>query len=264
MYSPGSPQHDPRDRPSAYGDAWHPAEPDASARAEAGAEAEPAAGGTRKLAAGIVLAVLLLALGAIAKTHGIAHLQLRVDRHIALDDRAGAVTGFAKFMTTIGQPDIGAVLMILVPVVLFLLRRRLTALRVFCVIAGALALTTVAKTLIHEPRPPKALWAMAPDGTWSFPSGHATTSTALAIALVTVVGVSARRRLAVVVGTVFVLLVAASRVYLGDHYPLDVVGGILAGLSAGLIVAGLAALPALRPALRRLDASGGSGRRRAD
>lgn len=274
MYGSGSPNPAYGDRSNTRRDVWRPAEQPAgrrpSDRETAGAysrDEEPPSGSGAKLAIGIALAVLVLALGVIAKTHGIATLQLRVDRHIALDDRDGALTAFAKVMTTIGQPAIGAGLMIVVPAVLFLLKRRLVALRVFCVIAGALALTTVVKSLIHEHRPPQALWAYPPDGTWSFPSGHATTSTALAIALVIIVGASARRRLAIAVGVVFALLVCWSRVYLGDHYPLDVTAGVLAALSAGFVVAGLAALPAVRPLLRRLDASGGAsgsgGRRRA-
>jgi membrane-associated phospholipid phosphatase len=44
-------------------------------------------------------------------------------------------------------------------------------------------------------------------------------------------------------------------VYLGDHYPLDVLGGMLCALAAALVVSGLAALPVIQPYLRRLEAT---------
>jgi hypothetical protein len=47
--------------------------------------------------------------------------------------------------------------------------------------------------------------------------------------------------------------VAASRFYLGDHYPLDVAGSLLCAAAAAFVVTGLAALPALQPRLRRLE-----------
>jgi membrane-associated phospholipid phosphatase len=52
---------------------------------------------------------------------------------------------------------------------------------------------------------------------------------------------------------VYAVAVAASRVYLGDHYPLDVLGSMLCALAAAFVVTGLAALPALQPWLRRLQ-----------
>jgi undecaprenyl-diphosphatase len=76
--------------------------------------------------------------------------------------------------------------------------------------------------------------------TYSFPSGHATTSFACAATL-------ARFAPRNVVALLYLLaaLISFSRVYVGVHYPLDV----LAGAALGLVVAtGLRTLPA---ALRR-------------
>jgi undecaprenyl-diphosphatase len=67
----------------------------------------------------------------------------------------------------------------------------------------------------------------------SMPSGHATTAFAGALILSLLVGrwVPALFALAV--------LVAASRVYVGVHYPLDVVAGAALGLAAGLAAAAI-------------------------
>jgi membrane-associated phospholipid phosphatase len=65
------------------------------------------------------------------------------------------------------------------------------------------------------------------------------------------------RYAAVVLGGLYAVAVAASRVYLADHYPLDVLGGMLCALAAAFAVTGLAALPAVQPWLRRLDTRSG-------
>jgi membrane-associated phospholipid phosphatase len=217
--------------------------------------------GVPKLIAGAALTVLVLVLGIIAKTRPVAGFDLRVDRHIALHDRTSLLTALARAATTIATPEtIGVGLMILIPVILVLARRRLDALRVFCMLAGAFALAETGKKLINEHRPPAALQAMKADSGASYPSGHATTAAVLAVAVIVIATTVAGRRAAIVLGILYALAVAASRVYLADHYPVDVVGGMLCAVAAGFVVAGLAALPALQPHLRRLDPRSGGHR----
>jgi membrane-associated phospholipid phosphatase len=75
-------------------------------------------------------------------------------------------------------------------------------------------------------RPPTA----ERDDGFSFPSTHAVSAFAVAAAL----GMQARQlRLALFAGA---SLVAASRVVLGEHYPIDVVGGSLLGMAVGALV----------------------------
>ena len=80
-----------------------------------------------------------------------------------------------------------------------------------------------------EPRP-----LVHPPSSGSFPSGHA----AAAFACATVIA-WASPRLAVPVYVV-AALVAWSRVYVGVHYPLDVLGGAVLGVLVGAAVAFLA------------------------
>jgi undecaprenyl-diphosphatase len=207
-----------------------------------------------RLLAGLGLCALVLLVGVVAKAGPAARWGLRADEHVAAHDRSGVLTAVAKFASDIGQPEtIGVGLMLLVPVVLLVMRRRVDAARVFCMFAGAFALAEVGKRLIAEHRPPAALQLVAADSGASFPSGHAATAAVLAVALTVIARTFAWRAAALVLGGLYAVVVAASRVYLGDHYPLDVLGGMLCALAAAFVVTGLAALPALQPWLRRLE-----------
>jgi undecaprenyl-diphosphatase len=93
----------------------------------------------------------------------------------------------------------------------------------------------------------RTLEACPAPGDWSFPSNHAAIAAAAAVALLFV-----SRRLAVV-AIVAALAMGASRVWVGAHYPHDV----LAGLAVGTLVAAAAMLAARRQAktlARRLTA----------
>ena len=68
--------------------------------------------------------------------------------------------------------------------------------------------------------------------TSSFPSGHAASSAAGAYALTRLVPTASRVLWPVA------LVVATSRIYLGLHYPLDVVVGWVIGLAGGVFVTG--------------------------
>jgi YegS/Rv2252/BmrU family lipid kinase len=92
--------------------------------------------------------------------------------------------------------------------------------------------TTGIKLLIGRDRPP---WQSTVDilTSHSFPSGHASSVTALAGIVMLLVGMLVRRsgvrRLVYVLAVLVVVLVCLDRVYLGRHYPSDVIGGVLLG-----------------------------------
>ena len=104
-------------------------------------------------------------------------------------------------------------------------------------LAAALAITTAASlvTLLKEAfdraRPPVADPGLDPVGvvpaSASFPSGHAATAFAAAVAIALVYPRLGRPLVALAV------VVALSRVYLGVHYVLDVAAGTLLGIAVG-------------------------------
>ena len=108
---------------------------------------------------------------------------------------------------------------------------------------GGLLLSTVLKELFDRPRP-TVVPHLSYVSTSSFPSGHSMLSAVVYLTLGTILArlVEQRRLKVYFVGMALLLsfLVGVSRVYMGVHYPTDV----LAGWSAGLVWALLCGLVA--------------------
>jgi undecaprenyl-diphosphatase len=106
-------------------------------------------------------------------------------------------------------------------------RRREAAFFVIAVV-GANALNEAMKLVFHRPRP-EAYFGYELPFTYSFPSGHSFVSFCFYLALAEMVMEAhwpLGRRLAVwSVVALLVLAIGFSRVYLGVHYPSDVLGG---------------------------------------
>lgn len=97
-------------------------------------------------------------------------------------------------------------------------------------IAGAAAIHTAIKLAIHRPRPAELFHTGA--SAFSFPSGHSTANTVLYgfLAFLIAIGVRPAWRIPVVfAATLIALLIAFSRLYLGDHWFSAVTGGLAFG-----------------------------------
>jgi membrane-associated phospholipid phosphatase len=96
--------------------------------------------------------------------------------------------------------------------------------------AGSALLNLATKHYFQRDRP--ALWdSIAPETTFSFPSGHAMGSMTLAAVLVLLAWPTRGRWPVLVLALAFTGLVGVSRLYLGVHYPSDVLGGWAAGMA---------------------------------
>ncbi|WP_417215614.1 phosphatase PAP2 family protein [Arthrobacter sp.] len=187
--------------------------------------------------AAVVLYALALVLGLWAKGSGRFSGELGWD--IALShDRSGPLTAGALWINTALQPAGGVVILGAACLLLWSRRGLHTVLAFGSTACAAWLPAAMGKVLIDRPRPPLTVThALVPElGTDSFPSGHTELAAALVLAAVLVIATSGRHRLLIgVAGGAFVLVVAASRLYLGVHYPSDVLGSLLVATAGALL-----------------------------
>lgn len=114
-------------------------------------------------------------------------------------------------------------------------KRRAEALQLAAAVMGAVWLNLTLKLFFQRQRPD--LWTtIITEQSLSFPSGHAMVSAALATALVLLFWRTAWRWPVVGIAIAYIGLVGLSRMYLGVHYPTDVMAGWTAGAAVALAV----------------------------
>lgn len=185
--------------------------------------------------------LLLLFAGVLLPLWGFAELADEVreqegfffDEPILLAANAMARSGFDQlflFFSAIGY-EYGVVPVDIAVVLALGLRRRYRE-SLFAAIAtgGSALLNIAAKQFFARDRP--SLWeSIAPEHNYSFPSGHAMGSMTLALVLLALAWPTRWRWPLLAAMALFVPMVGLSRVYLGVHYPSD----ILAGWTAALV-----------------------------
>lgn len=132
--------------------------------------------------------------------------------------------GLAVFFTIVGNtwPMVGTGLLVLFGL---LARRHRRAAWVFLLsVGGSMLLTQVTKALVMRPRP--HWWAsIRPEHTYSFPSGHAMDTAAVATALAFLAWRHRSQWWVWTLAPAFSLAVGWARMYLGVHNPSDVLAG---------------------------------------
>jgi undecaprenyl-diphosphatase len=95
---------------------------------------------------------------------------------------------------------------------------------------GSTIINRTTKEIMHRARP--QLWdSPAPELDYAFPSGHAMTSMTLVVVLVILTWGSIWSWIILVLGSLFVLAIAWTRLYLGVHFPSDIFAGWMVSIA---------------------------------
>ena len=154
---------------------------------------------------------------------------LQIQQHLRTD----MLTPLMKFVTFLGN---GGWFWILCAVVLLAIpkTRKTGYAAVLSLIFGVIVTNLLLKNIVARPRPFAEIEALIPliakPTDFSFPSGHTTASFAVALVMLRIlpkkIGIPA---------VVLAALVAFSRLYLGVHYPTDVLVGFVVALVGSLL-----------------------------
>lgn len=145
----------------------------------------------------------------------------------------GVLDGFWVFITHLGD---GGYLWIAIGVALLLFKKtRAVGISVLLALLINLCITNISlKNIIARPRPfhvnPELMTLIKHPSSFSFPSGHTSGSFTAALVLFHLmpkkIGVPA---------VVLATMIGFSRMYVGVHYPTDVLGGIVVGIIASTV-----------------------------
>jgi undecaprenyl-diphosphatase len=143
-----------------------------------------------------------------------------------------AITFALRAATFIGSGEVLWPLGVVVAIWLVWTGRRREAARFALTVLGADLADEVLKLVFHRHRP-EAWFGFPLPESYSFPSGHSFLSSVFYFMLATLVmrpeWTAWTRGAAYAATLLFVLSVGFSRIYLGVHYPSDVLGGFMAG-----------------------------------
>ncbi len=184
-----------------------------------------------RLAAGLAAAAVALFLFTLLAREMSEGDTMRVDtaiRHAVHGLASPRLTAVVWAATELGSPAVIVLGTLVASAVFLRLARTRAAILLLITMAGAEALDQLLKLFFHRPRP-LPFFDIPPPASYSFPSGHAFASFCFYGVLGALIGVRVERRwvkvaLWVAAGLV-IAAVGFSRVYLGVHYPSDVLAG---------------------------------------
>lgn len=187
------------------------------------------------LVTGAVGVVCVLALGLLARSFaGLVPFVVGVNAA-----HSGVADALALVFAGVAEPfGVAAILVIFCSVVAWRTKRVATAVIAVAIVGLTWLSTSAVKLVIDRPRPDWALVThhiVAMESNSSFPSAHVVFAASLATAVMLLAWHSAARYWAMGFGLAFVIAMAAARIYVGVHDPIDVAAGAVYGISMTLL-----------------------------
>ena len=150
-------------------------------------------------------------------------------------------------VTALGSVVVVATVILVATAFLWFTHRRAAILLLWGAVAGSVFLNLILKRIFERPRPTLFEWRTEYVGFSSFPSGHAMVSmvvyTILAYLIIDLDPPRQVKHTTVALAAIIITLVGLSRVYLGVHYPTDILAGYAVGFAwASLCAFGLRAV----------------------
>ena len=192
---------------------------------------------------GALLAIVAGVWGLVALTDNVVegdtqHFDGRVIRWFAAHRGPQWLQDVGRDLTALGGVTVLTLVTFAVVGFLMISRKRGAAILMAVAVVGGLAIGSTIKHFVDRPRPPRQYQA-AYVFTASFPSGHSMLSAVTYLTLGALLAQVIERRVlklyVLSVAVIVTFLVGLSRVYLGVHWPTDVLAGWTAGLVWALI-----------------------------
>lgn len=189
-------------------------------------------------AAGVVLAVIVSGMVLTSST-GWTSVEMGVLRQVNVAHTA-QLDWVALGLNWLFGPAVATVLVVLgMGSVLLTTRRPRAAIQFLLIVVIPVLGTDAIKLLVHRARPDIAslphILVLEPGGL-SFPSGHTSFAACFLLGFIVVAAGQWWRPLLIGSAAAVVLITAASRIYLGVHYPSDVVASIVYSIAAVALV----------------------------
>ncbi|WP_414514835.1 phosphatase PAP2 family protein [Nostoc sp. PCC 9305] len=135
----------------------------------------------------------------------------------------------AVTLATIGLPGTAMLILGAIALILLLQKRWRSLAYLLTASAGSVIINRTAKQLMHRVRP--QLWeSIAPESSFAFPSAHAMTSVTLVAILLFLTWATSWRWLVLIFGSLYIIAIAWCRLYLGVHFPSDILAGWMVAL----------------------------------
>ncbi|PHJ66301.1 membrane protein [Nostoc linckia z18] len=130
----------------------------------------------------------------------------------------------AVMLARIGSPFTSSIIAAVIALILLLQKRWRSLAYVLTLSMGSVIISRIGKELMHRVRP--HLWdSIAPELSFAFPSGHAIASITLVAIFLILSWATPWRRLIFIFGSLYVIAIAWCRLYLGVHFPSDILAG---------------------------------------